>query len=68
MTTNTLRATTICTALVDYRAELLRMSNKYPQMFAANEQVIKEIDDALLSISGNITSVQIIPNTCNPNI
>ena len=32
MTTNTLSATTICTALVDYRAELLRMSNKYPQM------------------------------------
>jgi len=68
MTTNTLSATTICTALVDYRAELLRMSNKYPQMFAANETVIKEIDDALLSISGNITSVQIIPNTCNLNI
>jgi len=65
---NILSATTIWIALVDYRAELLRMSNKYPQMFAANETVIKEIDDALLSISGNITSVQIIPNTCNLNI
>jgi hypothetical protein len=64
---NTLSATTLRTALVDYRAELLRMLNKYPSTFAANDVAIDEIDRVLLSIEGNITTVNVTPSTCNPN-
>lgn len=64
---NTLNATTLRTALVDYRAELLRMMNKYPSTFASNDAAIDEIDRVLLSIEGNITTVNVTPTTCNPN-
>lgn len=64
---NTLSATTLRTALVDYRAELLRMLNKYPSTFTANDVAIDEIDRVLLSIEGNVTTVNVTPATCNPN-
>lgn len=64
---NTLNATTLRTALVDYRAELLRMMNKYPSTFASNNETIDEIDRVLLFIGSNITTVNVTPATCNPN-
>jgi len=61
----TLTSSTLRTALVDYRAELLRMTAKRPEVFGAyHEQIIKQIDDALLEIEGNITSVEITPLAC----
>lgn len=63
-----LSSTTIRTALVDYRAELIRMQIKYPQVYKENSAIIKSIDDALLSIEGNITHVMISAATCNANI
>ena len=65
---NYLRSTTIRTALVDYRAELLRLMVKYPMTYCGNREIIKEIDDVLLSIEGNITTVCVTPNTCNTNV
>jgi hypothetical protein len=64
---NTLSATTLRTALIDYRAELLRMLNKYPSTFATNDVAIDEIDRVLLSIEGNILTVNVTSATCNPN-
>lgn len=68
-----LSATTVRTALIDYRAELIRMQTKYPmqakypKIYEENSAVIKSIDDALLSIEGNITRVMISPVTCKLN-
>ena len=62
-----LSATTVRTALIDYRAELIRMQTMYPQIYKENSAVIKFIDDALLSIEGNITRVMISPITCKLN-
>lgn len=62
-----LSAATVRTALVDYRAELIRMQIKYPQVYKENSAVIESIDDALLSIEGNITEVMISPITCKLN-
>ncbi len=64
----TISATTIRTALVDYRAELMRMGWKYPEQFKDNDRLVKEIDSVLLSIDGNVTTVAVTPNTCNPNV
>jgi hypothetical protein len=63
----TIDATTIRIALIDYRTALLQLFNGYPHVYTTLGDKIKQIDDALLSIEGNITTVQIIPNTCNPN-
>jgi hypothetical protein len=63
-----LQASTLRTALIDYRAELYKLINLYPELFKDNDQVIKEIDDILVSIEGNITTVDINPATCNPNV
>jgi hypothetical protein len=63
-----LSSTTLRTALVDYRAELMRMAWKYPDQFKNNDKAIKEIDDVLLSIEGNITLVGVTPLACNPNV
>jgi hypothetical protein len=59
----TLSATTMWYALTDYREQLIRLNIKYPGHYG-NEQTIADIDNAILAISGNITSVQVIPNTC----
>jgi hypothetical protein len=59
-----LSSTTIRTALVDYRAELIRMQIKYPQVYKENSAVIKSIDDALLSIEGNVEHVMISAHSC----
>lgn len=59
-----LSSTTIRTALVDYRAELIRMQIKYPQVYKENSAVIKSIDDALLSIEENITHVTVTAHSC----
>ena len=59
-----LSSTTIRTALVDYRAELIRMQIKYPQVYKENSAIIKSIDDALLSIEGNVEHVMISAHSC----
>lgn len=59
-----LSSTTIRIALVDYRAELIRMQIKYPQVYEENSAVIKSIDDALLSIEGNVQHVMISAHSC----
>jgi hypothetical protein len=60
-----LSSTTIRTALVDYRAELLRLVVLYPKTFGGNRETIAQIDGALLSIEGNIQDVGIVPLTCS---
>lgn len=64
---STLNATTLRMALIDYREVLLRMLNKHPDTFDSNNETINEIDRVLLSIEGNITTVNVTPATCNPN-
>lgn len=61
----TLSQTTLRTALVDYRAELIRLSVKFPQTFKdTNDKTIAELDAVLLSIEGNISRVSIAPLSC----
>jgi hypothetical protein len=60
-----LPATTIRSALIDYRAELIRINRKFPEVFKyTHPQLIAQIDEVLLSIEGNITEVEITPATC----
>jgi hypothetical protein len=62
----TLSQTTLRTALVDYRAELIRLSVKFPQTFKnTNDKTIAELDAVLLSIEGNISRVSITPLSCS---
>ena len=63
----TLQATTLRTALIDYRSELIRLLNNYPVIYADNKKVISELDAALISIEGNISTVNISPATCITN-
>lgn len=61
-----LSQTTLRTALVDYRAELIRLSVRFPQTFkTTNDQTIAELDAVLLSIEGNISRVSIAPFSCS---
>ena len=61
-----LSSTTVRTALVDYRAELIRMQIKYPSSFKNEEhdKLIKSIDDALYEIEGNVEHVMISAHSC----
>ena len=62
----TLSQTTLRTALVDYRAELIRLCVKFPQTFKdTNDKTIAELDAVLLSIEGNISRVSIAPLSCS---
>lgn len=62
----TLSQTTLRTALVDYRAELIRLSVKFPQTFKdTNDKTISELDAVLLSIEGNISRVAVVPVSCS---
>ncbi len=58
-------ATTVRTALITYRCELLSLATKYPKQFKDCDATIDKIDNVLLSIEGNITAVDITPATCN---
>lgn len=61
----TLTSTTIRTALVDYRAELLRLTVKWPEIYGEHHQgIIAQIDAALLEIEGSVQSVLIFPLAC----
>lgn len=64
----TLSSTTLRTALIDYRSGIMKLAAKYPQTYAGNLDKLREIDDVLLSIEGNITTVAVLPHTCNPNV
>jgi len=59
-----LSSATIRTALVDYRAELIRMQIKFPQVYKENSAIIKSIDDALYEIEGNVEHVMISAHSC----
>lgn len=61
----TLHATVLRSSLIDYRSELLRLQNQYSKHFK-NHQTIKDIDNALLELEGNVTTVTISADTCNP--
>lgn len=62
----TLSQTTLRTALVDYRAELIRLSIKFPQTLKdTNDKTIAELDAVLLSIEGNIGRVAVVPVSCS---
>lgn len=61
-----LSQTTLRIALVDYRAELIRLSVRFPQTFKnTNDQTIAELDAVLLSIDGNVSRVSIAPLSCS---
>ena len=59
-----LSATTIRTALIDYRVELVRMQAKYPSVMD-NHETIDDIDRALMEIEGNCLEVSVTQHTCN---
>lgn len=62
----TLSQTTLRTALIDYRAELIRLSVRFPEAFkSTNDKTIAELDAVLLSIEGNISRVSITPLSCS---
>lgn len=62
---NTLTSTTLRTALVDYRAELIRLSVRFPQTFkSVNDKTIAELDAVLLSIEGSVDRVSVAPFSC----
>ena len=65
-----LSATTLRIALIDYRAELIRMQAKFPSSFnnAEHDSLIKSIDEVLCEIDGNIAEVMISPVTCKANV
>jgi hypothetical protein len=61
----TLTSSTLRTALVDYRAELLRLTVKRPEIYGEYHQgIIAQIDAALLEIEGSVQSVLISPLAC----
>jgi len=64
----TIDASILRLALVDYRQRVLALAKDFPNTFADRSQdTIRQLDDALLCIEGNITTVNINPATCNPN-
>ena len=65
-----LSATTLRIALVDYRAELIRMQVKFPSSFnnVLHNSLIKSIDEVLCEIDGNVTQVMISPAACKANV
>jgi len=61
-----LSQTTLRTALVDYRAELIRLSLRFPAQFGdATDKTIAELDAVLLSVEGNISRVAVVPLSCS---
>ena len=65
----TIDATTLRLALINYRQRVMQLANEFPETFGTrSNSVIAELDDALLCIGGNITTVNIQPATCNPNV
>ena len=64
----TLTSTTIRTALIDYRSELLRLTTKFPETYSKHhQQTIAQIDAALLEIEGSFDLVFIAPLSCGLN-
>ena len=66
----TIKASTLRTALVTYRTELLDLYVTYPEVYSHDDiaERVAEIDIALFSVEGNVTTVNLIPATCNPNV
>ena len=63
-----LSATTLRLALISQRSELIYRQKTFPDIFNYEiNATIKSIDEALLSIEGNITEVMISPITCKLN-
>jgi hypothetical protein len=64
-----LSSTTIRLALIDYRASLIRLESKFPDVYgnSNHHQSVYDIDAALMEIEGNCTQVSISQHTCNPN-
>lgn len=65
---STIDATVLRLALIDYRQRVLKLSKDFPETFGEHSiGVIKQLDEVLYSIEGNIQTVNIEPATCNPN-
>jgi hypothetical protein len=64
-----LSSTTIRLALIDYRAQLIGLESKFPDVYgnSNHHQSVYDIDAALMEIEGNCTQVSISQHTCNPN-
>jgi len=64
-----LPSTTIRTALIDYRANLIRMNSQWPDVFKhTHPKLIADIDAVLLSIEGNVTEVSVTPVSCKLHV
>lgn len=64
-----LPSTTLRTALIDYRANLLRLYNQWPDIFQhTHPKLIADIDAVLLSVEGNVTEVTILPASCKVHL
>jgi hypothetical protein len=63
-----LSATTIRLALIDYRAKLISLESKFPDVYgnSNHDESIYDIDVALMEIEGNCTQVSLAAYTCNP--
>ena len=64
-----LSSTTIRLALIDYRAQLISLESKFPDVYgnSNHHQSIYDIDAALMEIEGNCTQVSVTQHTCNPS-
>jgi hypothetical protein len=64
-----LSSTTIRLALIDYRASLIRLESKFPDVYGNgnHHESVYDIDVALMEIEGNCTQVSLTAYTCNPN-
>lgn len=61
-----LSETTLRTALVNHRADLIRLSVLRPSTFKdTNDRTIAEIDAVLLGIAGNVNRVSVTPFSCS---
>lgn len=64
----TIDASILRLALIAYRERVLSLATEFPETFAEHaDSSLRQLDEALLCIEGNITTVNIQPATCNPN-
>jgi len=63
----TIDASILRLALINYRQRVLALAKDFPATFEEpSADTIRQLDDALLCLEGNITTVNIQPATCGP--
>lgn len=60
----TISTATLRIALINYKTEVMEYGTLYPDVYTDTDDIINEIDNALLSIEGNITTATVLPDTC----